>query len=159
MTKIRTIRCTPAIDTDLPRLIVRGEVYMSKAVFEELNAERELLELPLFANPRNAAAGSIRQLDPKTAAERRLDIIVFNIQAVEGKTFALHSETLDFLASLRFRQNSYRICRNVEELIEEITRIGEERDSYPFEMDGVVKLNSIADLRSPGAHARRPGGR
>jgi DNA ligase (NAD+) len=155
---LRTIRSLPLrIDTDLPRLIVRGEVYMSKAVFEELNAERELLELPLFANPRNAAAGSIRQLDPKTAAERRLDIIVFNIQAVEGKTFALHSETLDFLASLRFRQNSYRICRNVEELIEEITRIGEERDSYPFEMDGaVVKLNSIADREIAGSTARAP---
>jgi len=155
---LKTIRSLPMrIDTDLPRLIVRGEVYMSKAVFEELNAEREILELPLFANPRNAAAGSLRQLDPKIAAERRLDIIVFNIQAAEGKTFALHSETLDFLGSLRFRQNTYKVCKNADEIIAEITRIGEGREAFPFDIDGaVVKLNSITDRETAGSTAKAP---
>jgi len=155
---LRTIRSLPMrIDTDLPRLIVRGEVYMSKAVFEELNAEREVLDLPLFANPRNAAAGSLRQLDPKIAAERKLDIIVFNIQAAEGKTFALHSDTLDFLGSLRFRQNTYKVCGTADEVIEEIRRIGEERESFPFDIDGaVVKLNSIIDREIAGSTAKAP---
>ena len=82
----------------LPRLIVRGEVYMSRAVFEEINAQREIEGKPLMANPRNAAAGSLRQLDSKVAAARRLDIAVFNLQLAEGRTFATHTETLDYLA-------------------------------------------------------------
>ena len=101
---LRTIRSIPmTLPEKLPRLIVRGEVYMSRAVFEELNGLRELEGKPLMANPRNAAAGSLRQLDPKICAERKLDIQVFNLQLAEGKTFQNHSETLDYMASQHFK--------------------------------------------------------
>ena len=100
---LRTVRSIPLVlDEKLPKLIVRGEVYMPKKTFERLNAEREENGEQLFANPRNAAAGSLRQLDSSVAAQRGLDIIVFNLQAVEGRTFASHSETLDFLKKQGF---------------------------------------------------------
>ena len=95
---LKTIRSLPLrLPEPIPQLIVRGEVYMSKKVFEQLNKEREIKGEPLFANPRNAAAGSLRQLDPKVAASRRLDIVVFNIQKAEGAAFSTHTETLDYL--------------------------------------------------------------
>ena len=101
---LKTIRAIPMqLPEKLPRLIVRGEVYMSRAVFAEINARRELEGKPLMANPRNAAAGSLRQLDPKICAERKLDIQVFNLQLAEGKTFQNHSETLDYMASQHFK--------------------------------------------------------
>ena len=93
---LRTIRSIPmSLPDKLPRLIVRGEVYMARSVFEEINAMRELQGKPLMANPRNAAAGSLRQLDPKVCAERRLDIQVFNLQLAEGTSFLSHAETLE----------------------------------------------------------------
>ena len=97
---LKTVRSIPMVLPDkLPRLIVRGEVYMARSVFEEINAMRELQGKPLMANPRNAAAGSLRQLDPKICAERRLDIQVFNLQLAEGKEFLSHAETLEYLRS------------------------------------------------------------
>lgn len=155
---LKTIRSIPLrLDASLPRLVVRGEAFMPKSVFEELNAEREILELPLFANPRNAAAGSMRQLDPKVAAERRLEMIVFNIQLAEGVSFETHTETIDYLGSLKFKRIPYKICKTAPEVIAEITRIGEERGSYPFEIDGaVVKLNSLMDRETAGSTAKAP---
>lgn len=155
---LRTVKSLPLrIDCEYPRIIIRGEVYMSKKVFEELNAERELEGLPLFANPRNAAAGSLRQLDSKITAERKLDLVVFNIQLAQGAEFESHSETLEFLRTLRFRSNSYKVCRDVEEIISEIERIGQFRGDYPFEIDGsVVKLNSLSDRDLIGSTAKAP---
>ena len=93
---LRTIRSIPmTLPEKLPHLIVRGEVYMARSVFEELNARREIEGKPLMANPRNAAAGSLRQLDPKIAAQRRLDIAIFNLQLAEGREFTTHTETLE----------------------------------------------------------------
>lgn len=155
---LRTVKSLPLrIDSMLPRLVIRGEIYMSKAVFEELNAERELLELPLFANPRNAAAGSMRQLDPKIAHSRRLSLVVFNIQLSEGADFKNHSETLDFLKAMRFRRIPYKICKTAEDVIAEIKRIGDSRDEYPYEIDGaVVKVNSLSDREQMGSTAKAP---
>lgn len=100
---LRTIRSLPKeLPDKLPRLIVRGEVYMSNEVFARLNAEREENGEPHFANPRNAAAGSLRQQDPKVAARRCLDVAIFNLQLAEGKTFTTHAETLDYLRSQGF---------------------------------------------------------
>ena len=101
---IRTIRSVPMQLENVPgRLIVRGEVYMAKRVFDSLNAGRELRGEPLFANPRNAAAGSLRQQDPKIAAERKLDMIIFQVLLSEGETFETDAQALDYLDSLRFR--------------------------------------------------------
>ena len=101
---LKTIRSIPmTLPEKLPRLIVRGEVYMARTVFEEINAMRELQGKPLMANPRNAAAGSLRQLDPKVCAQRRLDIQIFNLQLAEGRSFLSHAQTLEYLASQRFK--------------------------------------------------------
>lgn len=155
---LRTVKSLPLrIESEYPRMIIRGEIYMSKRVFEELNAERELRGLPLFANPRNAAAGSLRQLDSRITAERKLDLVVFNIQLAEGAEFSKHSETLDCLKALRFRSNTYKICKSADEVISEVERIGRCRSEYPFEIDGaVVKLNSLADRELIGSTAKAP---
>ena len=101
---LRTVKSIPLRIPDAPsQLIVRGEVYMPKKVFHALNEERERRGEALFANPRNAAAGSLRQLDPKVAASRKLDIAVFNVQWAEGETFRTHLETLDYLKSKNFK--------------------------------------------------------
>ena len=112
---LRTLRNLPLTLENAPaKLIVRGEVYMSHEVFAALNAERELLEQPLLANPRNAAAGSVRQQDPKVAAARKLDIIIFNLQFDSDRTFAAHTETLDYLASLGFPVVPYQRCETLD---------------------------------------------
>lgn len=155
---LKTIRAIPMTLPDrLPRLIVRGEVYMSRAVFEELNAQRELQNKPLFANPRNAAAGSLRQLDPKICAERKLDIQVFNLQLAEGKEFVSHQETLDYLASQRFRVIPHKTLSGTAACQAEIARINEERLEYPFDIDGaVIKVNSLTDRLKLGSTAKSP---
>lgn len=155
---LKTIRSIPLkIDNAPPRLIVRGEVYMPKKVFEELNSERERDGKPLLANPRNAAAGSLRQLDPKIAKLRRLDIAVFNIQLVEGKDFKTHSETLEWLQSLGFKTIPRKLLSEADEVCAEIERIGEERETYPFEIDGaVIKLDSLSDRRALGSTSKFP---
>ena len=155
---LRTIRSIPmTLPEKLPRLIVRGEVYMARAVFEEINARRELEGKPLMANPRNAAAGSLRQLDSKIAAERRLDIQVFNLQLAEGRDFRTHTETLDYLESQRFRVIPRLEARTLEEVQQEIVRINDRRMEYPFDIDGaVVKLNSLSDRETLGSTAKFP---
>lgn len=157
-TNIRTIRTLPLRTTDATdELIVRGEVYMPRKVFEELNAERERDEQPLLANPRNAAAGAMRQLDPKIAAARRLDMTIFNLQLVNGKTFTTHSETIDFIASQGFRTIPYKLCRTIDEVIDRIHEIGENREQFPYDIDGaVVKLNNLTDRETAGSTAKAP---
>ena len=155
---LRTIRSIPmTLPEKLPRLIVRGEVYMARSVFEEINARRELEGKPLMANPRNAAAGSLRQLDPKVAAQRRLDIAVFNLQLAEGRTFASHTETLDYLKDQHFKVLSGRRLRRLPEILEESERLNDTRMERPFDMDGaVIKLNSLADREVLGSTAKCP---
>ena len=155
---LKTVRSIPMVLPEkLPRLIVRGEVYMSRKVFEEINARREIEGKPLMANPRNAAAGSLRQLDPRICAERHLDIQVFNLQLADGKEFASHGETLEYLATQRFKVIPHGIFKNAGEVQAEIARINEERLQFPFEIDGaVVKVNSITDRKKLGSTAKSP---
>ena len=155
---LKTVRSIPMHLENAPaRLIVRGEVFMSRAVFEQLNAEREAAGRPLFANPRNAAAGSLRQLDPTVAAERRLDILIFNLQLAEGVSFERHTQTLDYLKRLKFKTIPYCCCRTAEQTLAEIARIGRERYDYPFDIDGaVVKLERLADRAAMGSTAKFP---
>ena len=155
---LRTVRSIPMVIPDAPaRLIVRGEVFMPKKVFHALNEERERRGEPLFANPRNAAAGSLRQLDPKVAARRRLDILVFNVQWVEGETFSTHLETLEYLKIHSFKVIPHYSCDQVEEAVARIARIGEERDSFPFDIDGaVVKVNDLSERELLGSTAKFP---
>ena len=155
---LRTIRSIPmTLPEKLPRLIVRGEVYMSRAVFEELNAQREIMGQLLMANPRNAAAGSLRQLDPKIAASRKLDIAIFNLQLAEGKAFTTHTETMEYLASQHFKVIPNRCLSRAEELLEEIERLNDTRMEFPFDMDGaVIKLNDLALREKLGSTAKCP---
>ena len=155
---LRTIRSIPmTLPEKLPRLIVRGEVFMARSVFEEINAQRELEGKALMANPRNAAAGSLRQLDPKICAQRRLDIQVFNLQLAEGKSFESHSETLAYLASQRFRVIPHKTLSSRAQVWEEISRINDERMDYPFDIDGaVVKVDRLSDREQLGSTAKFP---
>ena len=155
---LKTIRSIPLRIDDAPsRLIVRGEVFMPREVFEKLNAAREEAGRSLFANPRNAAAGSLRQLDPSIAAERRLDILIFNLQLAEGIEFQTHAQTLDYLKQRHFKVIPYQLCATAAEATEEIRRIGQERYGYSFDIDGaVVKLNNLADRALLGSTAKFP---
>ena len=155
---LRTILSLPmTLPEKLPRLIVRGEVYMSRSVFEEINARREIEGKPLMANPRNAAAGSLRQLDSRIAAQRKLDIAIFNLQLCEGKTFASHTETIEYLKSQHFKVIPQCCLHTVEEVLGEIERLGEERGNYPFDIDGaVVKLDDLAQRDMLGSTAKCP---
>lgn len=159
---IKTIFSIPLTLPEPLSLIVRGEVYMPRAVFQKLNEKRETAGQPLFANPRNAAAGSLRQLDPKIAAERKLDIFVFNFQAgspyLDGHAPALHSETLNRLEELGFHVISNRTLETTAAGIEaQIDKIGALRDSLPFDIDGVViKINRLADRAVLGEGTNTP---
>ena len=154
---LRTVRSIPLKIPDAPpRLIVRGEVYMPKKVFHSLNEERERRGEVLFANPRNAAAGSLRQLDPKVAASRKLDIAVFNIQWPQEK-FSTHLETLDFLQSKGFKVIPHYSCARVAQAMERIAEIGETREEFPFDIDGaVVKVNNLSNRVVLGSTAKFP---
>ncbi len=155
---LRTLRNLPLkLDNAPAKLIVRGEVYMSHEVFAALNAERELLEQPLLANPRNAAAGSVRQQDPKVAAARKLDIIIFNLQFDSDRTFTAHTETLDYLASLGFPVVPYRRCETLDACCARIDWIGDNRETFPFDIDGaVIKINDLAQRQYLGSTAKFP---
>lgn len=155
---LRTIRSLPQKLENAPaRLIVRGEVYMAGETFRQINAEREVRGEQLLANPRNAAAGSIRQQDPKVAAERRLDIIIFNLQLVSDRSFETHAETLGYLKSLGFPTVPYQSCKNLDACCQWVDWIGEHREEYPFDIDGaVIKINRLAQRRDLGSTAKFP---
>lgn len=156
---LRTIRSIPmALEGAPERLIVRGEVFMPKKVFHAINAQRELDGENLLANPRNGAAGSLRQQDPKVAAKRRLDVQIFNIQLMEGKDpFDTDSATLDWLESLRFKVIPRTLCRTGEEILEQIHRMGDNREGFAFDIDGAcVKLDNLAARSVFGSTAKFP---
>ena len=155
---LRTIRSIPmTLPEKLPRLIVRGEVYMSRAVFAEINAQRELDGKPLMANPRNAAAGSLRQLDPRICGERRLDIQIFNLQLAEGREFSSHAGTLTYLEEQRFKVIPHKTLTGAAACQEEIARINDQRMEYPFDIDGaVIKVNTLSDRSVLGSTAKSP---
>ncbi len=155
---LRTVRSLPLHIENAPeRLIVRGEVYMSKAVFEELNAQRELKGEPLLANPRNAAAGSMRQLDPKVAASRKLDIICFNLQYSSDDKYIGHAQSLDALREMGFPVVPYKRYDNIKDCVERIQWLGENRGELPYDMDGaVIKLDSFSQRNTLGSTAKAP---
>lgn len=155
---LKTVRSLPLrIENAPPRLIVRGEVYMSKSVFEELNTQRELRGESLLANPRNAAAGSMRQLDPKVAASRKLDIICFNLQYSSEDVYESHAQTLDALRGMGFPTVPYARFDNINDCVEKIDSLGLERGELPYDMDGaVIKLDSLSQRRRLGSTAKAP---
>lgn len=156
---IRTIASVPLrLKEAVPYLEVRGEVYMPVASFEKVVAQQELNEEKPFKNPRNAAAGSLRQKNPKITAQRGLDIFVFNLQQVQGKEILSHKESLDWLKSLGFQVSpSYLRVDSIQKAIEEIGQIGQRRGAYSFDIDGaVVKVDDLAQRDLLGATAKFP---
>ena len=154
---LKTVRNLPMKLKNAPaHLVVRGEVYMSKEVFHELNAIREIKGEPLFANPRNAAAGSMRQQDPKIAASRKLDIIVFNVQA-SSESYESHEESLRAIQEMGFPTVPYQIYDSIEDCVSAIEALGENRESLAYDMDGaVIKINDFAQRESLGSTAKAP---
>ncbi len=155
---LKTIRSIPmSIPNAPPRLIVRGEAFMPKSSFERLNISQEREGKPLFANPRNAAAGSLRQLDPKIAAKRGLDILVFNVQLAENVTFETHAQSLEYLKQLQFKVIPYSVFSDVEEIKEKILYINENRETLPCDIDGaVIKVNALSLRETLGNTAKFP---
>lgn len=155
---LRTIKSIPMRLENAPGvLIVRGEVFMSRKTFERLNGERELRGEPLFANPRNAAAGSMRQLDPKITASRSLDMVVFNIQYTDHAPFETDSAGLDWLRELHFKVIDFRLSKDMEKIQSAIFELGDQREKYPFDIDGaVVKVNSLSQRSILGETAKFP---
>lgn len=155
---LRTVRSLPLRIENAPeRLIVRGEVYMAKSVFEQQNLRRQERGEALLANPRNAAAGSMRQLDPKVAAQRCLDIICFNMQYSSEGEYSTHAETLDAMRDMGFPVVEYRRFDKIQDCVERITWLGENRDSLPYDMDGaVIKINSLSQRNRLGSTAKAP---
>ena len=155
---LKTIHSIPMRLEGAPsRLIVRGEVFMPKKSFEALNARQEAEGNPLFANPRNAAAGSLRQLDPKIAAQRKLDILIFNVQLAEGIEFSTHQESLDFLRKLRFKVIDNTMLSEPGKVIERVMAINEQRETFTCDIDGaVIKVNDLLQRQQMGATAKCP---
>ena len=141
----------------IPYLEVRGEVYMDDATFEAVNERQEEIEGKIFANPRNCAAGTLRQLDPNVVAERNLSIFIFNIQVVEGKNFTSHAETLEWLKKQGFTVIKYVKCVSEEEVWDAISSIGETRGELPYGIDGaVVKVDNLAARQKLGSTSTKP---
>jgi len=155
---LKTIRSIPMSITGAPkRLIVRGEVFMPKSSFEKLNAKQEEEGKPLFANPRNAAAGSLRQLDPKIAAKRNLDILIFNVQLADGVTFETHSQSLEYLKKLQFKVVPWTVYDSAADVQQQVTVINDTRESLTCDIDGaVIKVNDLAMREQLGATAKFP---
>ena len=155
---LKTIRSIPMTLTGAPaRLIVRGEVFMPKKSFEKLNQRQEELGKPLFANPRNAAAGSLRQLDPKIAAKRGLDIYIFNVQLAEGVEFTGHTQTLEYLKGLKFKVIPHKKLSRVSEIDEEVLSINENREKLICDIDGaVIKVDDLSQRERLGSTAKFP---
>ncbi|HLL16702.1 MAG TPA: NAD-dependent DNA ligase LigA, partial [Pyrinomonadaceae bacterium] len=160
---VRTIRSIPLRlkdDTgaaDLPNIEVRGEAYLARKTFERINAEREEAAEPRFANPRNAAAGTIRQLDPKIVAARRLDLFAYDVIGGERKAFVTHWEGLEWLERAGFQVSHRKLCPSIEEVIEFCNEMEARRDELEYEIDGVVvKVNSAALQEEFGATSKSP---
>ena len=159
---LRTVFSIPLVLTEPLDLTVRGEVYMPRRTFERLNLAREAEGQALLANPRNAAAGSLRQLDPKIAAERGLDIFVFNFQEgslyADGHAPASHTETMERLAELGFCVLEHRACgKSAEEIVGHIQKLGELRDDLAYDIDGVViKVDALSDRARLGEGTKTP---
>lgn len=156
---LKTVKSIPLrLNKSIPYLEVRGEVFMPKASFEKLNKEKEEKGEALFANPRNAAAGSLRQLDTSVAAKRNLDIFIFNIQRIEGADIKTHSEGLDFLEELGFKVSPLRKkAENIAKAYDIIQEIGEKRESLSFDIDGaVVKINDLRQRERLGSTTKVP---
>ena len=155
---IKTIRSVPMNLENAPsRLIVRGEVFMPKKSFEKLNARQEAEGKPLFANPRNAAAGSLRQLDSKIAAQRGLDIYIFNIQLAEGVEFSSHEASLIYLKSLKFKVIPFAKLSKIDDIVAEVARINDTRETLTCDIDGaVIKVDDLAQRQRLGTTAKFP---
>ena len=155
---LKTIHSIPMRLEGAPaRLIVRGEVFMPKKSFEALNARQEAEGKPLFANPRNAAAGSLRQLDPKIAAQRKLDILIFNVQLAEGMEFETHQQSLDYLRSLRFKVIDNALLSDPKHIVDHVLAINEMREQFTCDIDGaVIKVDDLQQRSRMGATAKCP---
>ena len=155
---LKTVKTIPMEIKDKIDITVRGEVFIAKKEFEEMNQERQENEEELFANARNAAAGSLRQLDSRVTAKRPLDIYIFNVQKIEGKEFNSHYEELEYLANLGFNVNPVRIqCKNIEEVKEAIKKIGEMRENLTFGIDGaVIKIDNLKFREILGSTVKVP---
>ncbi len=155
---LKTIRSIPMRLENAPqRLIVRGEVFMPKKTFQKLNDQQEAMGKPLFANPRNAAAGSLRQLDSKIAASRGLDILIFNVQLAEGAAFTDHAQSLDYLRALQFKVIPYSLLSDIPAIKENILSIDESREQLSCDIDGaVIKVNNLALRNKLGQTAKFP---
>ncbi len=156
---LRTVRAIPLrLKTDLPFIEVRGEVYMPHSVFHKLVEEQELNEEKPFKNPRNAAAGSLRQKNPKITAKRKLDIFVFNVQQIDGHSLSNHKQSLDYLKELGFKTIPfYTEFKNIDGAIDELKRIADVRYTLPFDIDGaVIKVNDFEKRKILGSTAKFP---
>ena len=155
---LKTVKTIPMEINENIDITVRGEVFISKKDFEKMNQEREENEEELFANARNAAAGSLRQLDSKITKKRPLDIYIFNVQKIEGKKFNSHFEELEYLAKLGFNVNPVRIaCHSMEEIEKAIKKIGDDRENLTFGIDGaVVKVDDLNFREILGTTAKTP---
>ena len=155
---LKTVKTIPQELSEKINITVRGEVFISKKDFEKMNQEREENEEELFANARNAAAGSLRQLDSNITKKRPLDIFIFNVQKIEGKEFNSHFEELEYLSKLGFNVNPVRIyCDNIEEVKKAINKIGEDRESLTFGIDGaVVKVDDLKLREIMGTTSKVP---
>ena len=155
---LKTISHIPKELTENVDIIVRGEVFISKEGFDKMNEEREILDKPLFANARNAAAGSLRQLDSTETAKRPLDIYVFNVQKSDTIKFTSHIESLEYLVKLGFNVNPVRIlCNNIDECIKAIGKIGEDREDLSFGIDGaVIKVDDLNLREILGTNYKTP---
>ena len=156
---LKTIRSIPLkLTQQVPFIEVRGEVYMPVKSFEELTAQQELMDEQPFKNPRNAAAGSLRQKDSSVTAQRKLDIFIFNLQQLDGEDITAHKQSLDYMKSLGFKViPSYVPCTSFEQIKAEIEKIGESRSDYSFDIDGVViKVDDFSQREIMGATAKVP---
>lgn len=155
---LATLKTIPKKLKEPINITVRGEVFISKADFEKMNEERAYEEETLFANARNAAAGSLRQLDSNITKKRPLDIYIFNVQKIEGKDFNSHYEELAYLEEVGFHVNPVRIeCNDIKEVIQAIQKIGEEREKLTFGIDGaVVKVDNLSLRQDLGQTAKVP---
>ncbi|MFZ5966076.1 MAG: NAD-dependent DNA ligase LigA [Bacillota bacterium] len=154
---LRTIKTIPLKLQNELDIEVRGEVFISREKFAELNKKQEENEETIFANPRNAAAGSLRQLDSRITAQRPLDIFIFNIQTVGSMALGTHTEGLDYLKKLGFKTSPYEVCRNIDEVIQICEKWQQRRLELPFDIDGlVIKINDLQQREELGMKSKSP---